>query len=150
MGVEIFSRAEKKRVLEELKPYGVEKLDYLLLQAGQRLRIFSGNLSKNELITFFYTVRVDNLGLYFASLKEGFRLNIDALQILQSQIKGRIFEVTDDQAEQWFRGESLEVLHTPFNPGDFVVLKNRNDLIGSGKFTGMKILNFLPKERLAR
>lgn len=151
MEIEILNKAVKKKFLNELEAYGITKLDYLLLKVGSRLRIFSGMLSKDELIRLIKTLNVDNLGLYFASLKEGFRLSLDAVHILREQIKNKILELSDEEAEKWFRGINLEISNIPnVNQGEFLILKNKSDFIGIGKFTGSKILNFLPKERRIR
>ena len=151
MEITVLDKADKKKSLQELAPYGIESLDYLLIHAGHRLRIFSGLLSKHELIRLMQSVHVDNLGLYFASLKEGFRLHLDAVHLLKEQLKERIVILNDNSAAQWFRGEPLDVTENlSFPKGSFVLLKNGDDFIGIGKFTGDKILNFLPKERLIR
>ena len=151
MEIKVLDKADKKRILEEMEPYGVEKLNYLLIKAGHRIRIFSGNISKKELIWLFHNVRIDNLGLYLASLKDGFRLNLDSVHILKHDIKGKLLEVNDEDSEKWFRGENLEAENVKdFKAGEFLLIKNSGDFIGSGKFTGSKILNFLPKERLIR
>lgn len=142
---EILDKADKKRVLQDLQ-YGIERIDYLLIKAGHRLRIFSGMLSKNELIDWLRNIKIDNIGLYFASLEEGLRMNIDAVHLLSKQINQNIAEVSDEQAERWFRGNEIQAENIKAKEG-FIILKNKRDFIGVGKLSKTKILNFLPKER---
>ena len=152
MEIEILDKADKKKLLQELKVYGIERLDYLLVRVGQRLRIFSGIIGKNELIRLIGSLPVDNLGLYFASLKEGMRLNLDAADLLEGQISGGVIDVDDESARKWFSGENIEIAESLDNAerDSFLIIKNNSDIIGIGKFTGSKILNFLPKERQIR
>lgn len=147
---EILDKADKKRVLQELKPYGIERISYLLIKAGSRLRIFSGILGKNELINWLRNIKIDNIGLYFASLQEGLRMNIDAVHLLSHQIKHNILEISDAEAEKWFRGNEINLKDINYEKNlevGFIILKNKEDFIGVGKLSKTKILNFLPKER---
>lgn len=147
---EILDKADKKRVLQDLQQYGIERIDYLLIRAGHRLRIFSGMLSKNELIDWLRNIKIDNIGLYFASLQDGLRMNIDAVHLLSQQIKNNILEVSDAEAEKWFRGDEISLDNINYEKNleeGFIILKNREDFIGVGKLSNTKILNFLPKER---
>jgi NOL1/NOP2/fmu family ribosome biogenesis protein len=149
MKFQILNKAKKKEILQALAVYGISRLDYLLLQTDSKLRIFSGMLSKNELIALLRGIEVDNVGLYFASKEEGIRISLDAVHLLSKQIKHNILEISDEQAKKWFYGSTLEVSETEKagTKEGFIILKNGEDFIGIGKLTKNKILNFLPKER---
>lgn len=162
--MKIIYSSEKKRILERIdEQYGISELRYLLLKFGNqkkfkkfsgakssgifymdKIRIYSGSLSNNELNTLAANLRIENIGLYFAKQeKDGIRLTLDGVQILKHQITKNILELTNQQAEEWLRGMDLGIK----TGRGFKILKNNDDLIGCGKSTGEKITNFIPKER---
>lgn len=138
---------DKKKILEQLnKQYGIEKLPYLILKFGQdKLRLYSGNLSKEELYSLDNNLRIENIGLYFAKYEEGnnIRLTLDGVQLLKNQITKNILELNDNQAQDWLKGHDLEIK----SDKAWKILKNKDDFLGCGKSTGEKITNFVPKER---
>ncbi len=146
---EIINKSGKKRILKSLEQYGIEKIDYLLISTGKRLRAFSGIISKNELLVLLKNLNVDSVGLNFASLDDGIRLSLDAVHLLQNKINKKVVEIDDGQAEHWFRGMNLTLPEEIKDKG-FIILKNKDDFIGVGKSTGKTILNYLPKERRIR
>jgi len=144
--MKIIYSSEKKKILEKLnEQYGISKLPYLLLKFGEdKIRIYSGSLSNEELNTLAANLRIENIGLYFAKQeKDGIRLTLDGIQVLKEQITKNIFELTDKQAEEWLRGFDLDVK----TGRGFKILKNNNEFLGCGKSTGDRIANFVPKER---
>jgi len=144
--MKIIKSSEKKKILAQLQEqYGIAKLPYLLLRFGkEKIRLYSGNLSSEELNILDKNLRIENAGLYFSKQhQDKIRLSLDALHLLKNQITKNILELTDKQAEQWFKGEDLQI-QTNRN---FKILKNKEDIIGCGKSTGEKITNFMPKER---
>ena len=139
---------DKKRIIEQLdKQFGIKELPYLVLQFGpEKLRVYTGNLSKEEIYYLDRELRIENMGLYFAKYEREnneIRLTIDGIQLLKNQITKNIFELNDEQAEQWLRGNDLQI-KTDTN---WKILKHKNEFIGCGKSTGEKITNFMPKER---
>lgn len=152
LNFEFFDKGDKKRILKELSGYGIEKLPYLIIKWGKRLRIFSGDIDKKTLYSLFQELNVDSIGLYFASTEDGLRLSTDAVHILSRQITNGILEIDNSQAEQWFRGKEIEPsseqkrIIEDYNR-KFIILKNENDFIGVGKKGFRGITNFMPKER---
>lgn len=144
--MKIIYSSEKKKILEQLeKQYSIVKLPYLLLRFGkEKIRIFSGSLSSQELNILDKNLRIEAAGLYFVKQQEdGLRLSLDSLSLFKEQITKNILEINDEQARQWFRGEDLLINADKA----FKVLENRQDFIGCGKSTGERIANFMPKER---
>lgn len=138
--------SEKKYVLNKLnEQFGIEKLPYLLIKFGEdKIRLYSGSLSNEELNTLASELNIENIGLYFAKEeKDGIRLTLDGLQILKNQVTKNILELTDKQADDWLRGNDLDIQ----TKRGFIVLKNNNEFLGCGKSTGERIANFVPKER---
>ncbi|MEK6914406.1 MAG: hypothetical protein AABW83_02035 [Nanoarchaeota archaeon] len=141
--------SEKKRIIEKLNSqFGIENLPYLFLKFGQdKIRIYSGNLSKIELNYLEKNIRIENIGLYFAREQEdGIRLTIDGIQLIKNQIIKNILEINDNEAIEWLKGRDLEIK----TDKSFKIIKNKNEFIGCGKSTGEKITNFIPKERRIR
>jgi len=151
--MKIIKATEKKKILEELKEqFGITKLPYLLLRFGkEKIRIYSGDLSTEELNVLDKNLRIENIGLYFAKQqKDGIRLTLDGIQLLKFQITKNILELNDKQAEEWLKGLDLDLKEISKNltlKKRFVILKNQNEFIGCGKVTEKKITNFIPKER---
>jgi len=149
---EVLDKEKKKKILKNLEVYGIENLPYLIIKWGKRFRIFTGSIDKESIFTLFKELNVDSIGLYFASDEKGFRLSTDAMHLLSSQIKNGIIEVDEEQAEQWFLGNEILLNEEQkkeaesFN-GEFLILRNKEDLIGVGKKSLKGIANFLPKER---
>lgn len=138
--------SEKKKILSELEEiYGISELNYLLIEAGkQKLRGFSGHLSKEEITELTQLVNVEVIGMYLISRRDKeLRLNFDSCAIFQDQIKKRIIKINKDQLELWIRGQDLE---TKAEKGISVIEFDGN-LVGIGKSNGEKIFNYVPKER---
>lgn len=154
MRVEFISKGEKKNILKILKEtYGIDYLNFLIFKSGKKkLRIFSGNLSREELMKVVRTFNTESLGLDFGVLdfedgNEEVRLKLDSAHLLSNNIKKNILELEDIEAEKFSKGEDIEKIS---GKKGFVILRNKEDIIGTGKATKNKILNFLPKERRAR
>ena len=146
MNVKFLSSAERKEILEKLEAqYGISKLNYLLFQIGKdKVRAYSGILSRTELTKIARHVNVEIIGIYLCKLeKDGIRLSHDAVSLLKDKITKNIFEIDNEQAKKWFKGEDL-VIETDKG---YLILKNSSLLIGCGKSTCERIMNFVPKER---
>ncbi|MBD3252860.1 hypothetical protein GF386_03960 [Candidatus Pacearchaeota archaeon] len=136
----------KKRIIRQLEQqFGINNIPYLFLEFGKdKFRLYSGNLSKEELKLLDRELRIETIGLYFAKQQnDGIRLTLDSLTVFKNQITKNILELTDSQAENWLKGRELLIKID----NNFKILKNKNDIIGCGKSTGEKIANFIPKER---
>jgi NOL1/NOP2/fmu family ribosome biogenesis protein len=137
---------DKKRIVEQLnKQFGITDLPYLIIQFGkEKLRLYTGILSKEELYHLDNTARIETIGLYFAKYEnDGIRLTLDGVQLLKSQITKNIIELNNKESDDWLRGNDLDI-KTDYG---WKILKHENEFIGCGKSTGEKISNFMPKER---
>ena len=140
------SSSRKKKIIQQLKDqFGITSLPYLFLQFGKdKIRVYSGNLSKENLNNLDKNTRIENMGLYFARIQpDGIRLTIDGIQLVKDQITKNIMEINNNQAKDWFKGNDLDIKAE----SAFKILKNNNEFIGCGKSTGDRITNFVPKER---
>ena len=138
--------SRKKKIIQQLEDqFGITSLPYLFLQFGKdKIRVYSGNLSKENLNNLDKNTRIENMGLYFARIQpDGIRLTIDGIQLVKDQITKNIMEINNNQAKDWFKGNDLDIKAE----SAFKILKNNNEFIGCGKSTGDRITNFVPKER---
>lgn len=146
MNVKFLSSHEKKEIIKQLsETYGIDKLNYLLFQIGkEKIRAFSGSMTKEELSKIARYVNVEIIGIYLLKFeRDGIRLSHDAVTLLADKITKNIIEVTDEQAKEWMKGKDLEIKME----NRYVVIRNKNLLLGCGKSTGERIINFVPKER---
>jgi NOL1/NOP2/fmu family ribosome biogenesis protein len=137
---------EKRRLIEELnETFGISELPYLLIESGkEKIRAFSGSLSKDEIIELGRMANIEGVGIYFMKKEDsGLRLSFEAAQLLKAQITKNILYINDNQLELWIRGHDLEL---KVAPGTYVIAHGE-DFLGCGKSNGEKIFNYVPKER---
>ena len=138
---------QKKKILDQLgSQFGITELPYLLLQFGkEKIRLYSGDLSKEELMFLDKNLRVENIGLYFASHTntDDLRLTLDGTQLFKKQISQNILDIDDRQADFWLRGNDLDIK----TDSNFKIIRDNDELLGCGKSTGDRITNLIPKER---
>jgi NOL1/NOP2/fmu family ribosome biogenesis protein len=144
--MKIIRSTPKKKILAQLnEQFGITNIPYLLLRFGkEKIRAYSGNLSAEELNKLDVELRIENIGLYFAKEQiDGIRLTFDGIQLFKDQITKNILELDDKQADEWLRGNDLQIK----TDNAFKILQHNNEFIGCGKSTGERITNFVPKER---
>lgn len=145
--IEILNRKERLEIKEKVKKnfdIDFEIPHQFIQQSRDKIRIFTGNLGAGDLIRLSKILTIDNIGLYFAFLKEQeFRLSFDA-SILYGQNSRKVIELTDKEAQAWLKGQ--DIVNETGKTGYFLI-KHKSDILGCGKATQEKILNFVPKER---
>jgi hypothetical protein len=91
MKIHFIKSREKRKLLAQLKDqFGISKLPYLLIQSGkEKVRGFSGNLSKEEISLLSRTTNIEIIGLYlFKKEKSGqLRLSLDSPHLLKESSK---------------------------------------------------------------
>ena len=161
MFFKIFDKSKKKHFVNEVSSFGIEKVDELLIKSGkERVRAYSGHLSKEELSQIIRILPVESIGLYVGkemfnkkNNKSETRLSLDGINYWSKQVSKRILTINLEQEEKWFRGEDIEVEESQtkgIKEKGFVILKSEEseDFIGTGKLSNENIIfNFLPKER---
>jgi len=136
---------EKREIVSELnEQFGITDIPYLLIQTGkEKIKAFSGSLSKEEIIDLSRTLRVEFVGLYLLKKEESFRLSFDATQILSGQLSKNIVDINEEQYNLWIRGYDLEIEA----PRGTAIIRFNGDFFGCGKSSGNRIYNYVPKER---
>lgn len=150
MSLKIFTQKEKAKFLEKLnEQFGISKIPGILVMRGEeRIFLFTGNLSEKEILELDENIPVERVGIYFAKEEhEEIRLSIEATQILKDQIKKNIFELNEEQSEQWMTGQELLIKS---QTKGVLAIKYKNDFLGCGKASENKIGNFVPKNRRLR
>lgn len=145
MNIRFLKSKEKKSLLKELEEnYGITELPFLLLETGkQKIRGYSGHLSKEEIQELARLTNVEIIGDYLISKKDQDpRISFDAIHLFK--IKKNIIEINNQQLQLWLRGYDLEI---PSIKKGITILKYKDDIVGIGKSSTEKIFNYVPKER---
>lgn len=145
--IQILNRKQTKEVEEYLwEQFGAHEIPGRLFQLGEeKIFLFSGEASDDDIRELEGMVPVERLGVYFAKVMNGeIRLSIEGTQLLKNQIKKNIFELDKEQAEKWMQGQELNI---HMGKKGFFVMKYKNDFLGCGKASEEKIGNFIPKMR---
>ena len=155
-------KAKKKKLIAEASDLGLTKNPELLIRTGKdRIRAYSGNLSKEEIMDIWKILPIEGVGLYVGrenidrhGVRE-VRLTVDALHTWKSQIDKKIIVLDEEQEELWFRGKNIAFTESQVKEfgkmsGFFAVKSSDSkDFIGTGKVgeKGETLFSFLPKER---
>lgn len=142
--------SERKKIEKSLNErFGIEKIPGEIIIAGkERLFLFTGDANESDVRELEKLAPVDRIGVYFAKIvRDDVKLSIEGSQILQNQIKKNIFELDDEQAIKWMKGEELNI---KTGKRGFLIMKHKDDFLGSGKASEEKIGNFVPKIRRLR
>ena len=142
--LKFLNKKEIGRILNKIKEqFGIKKLDfdYGILQNKQgKIFLISKDINKIDLSK----LRINELGLYIARLDKGLRLTIEGSQLFGRNATKNVYEVNGEEANSWLQGNEIDC-SKEFN--GFVIVKYKDNYLGSGKCKNNKILNFIPKER---
>ena len=148
MTIQFVKSSEKKKIIQQLQEqFGIEDLSYLLVQTGQdKIRAFSGSLSKDEIQKLGEITNIEVIGLYVIKKEHDLRLSFDATHILKNQINKNIIKIDDEQFKAWIRGHDLDIKE----PQGTYIIQYKEDFIGCGRSNGEVLFNYVPKERRIR
>ena len=145
--IHILDNKETQKILEKLnKQFGISKIPGFLIKIGQeRIFLYQGNINEKEILNLAETIPVERIGIYFAKVQgDEIRLSIEGAQILKDSITKNVFELDEKQTEEWMMGKELNVSS---GKKGFIIMKHKNDFLGTGKASELKITNFIPKNR---
>jgi len=145
--IKILTDKEQAKIEGNLhEQFGIKNVGGKILMLGaEKLFFFTGEIKEDQIKILEQVIPVDKIGVYFAKLiNEEIKLTIEGTQILKDQITKGIFEINDEQAEEWMMGRELNI---KTGLKGFVVIKCGKDLLGCGKASEHKITNFIPKSR---
>ena len=149
MTIKILSKSEKSEIERKLREqFGIDKIPEKIITSGkERLFLYSGSLDREDVKNLEKITFIERIGIYFAKIDEStndIRLSIEGTQILKEQIKKNIFEIPDEHVEDWMKGHELNI---QTGMKGFIIMKHKNDFLGTGKASENKIGNFIPKNR---
>ncbi|GEM_PF-4940584 len=150
--IEFLDKTKKKKMIGNLNEnYGIESLHHLFIRSGNdKIRIYSGGLSLEELNLFGKNLRLELIGASLGKIEEdNLRINFDILNLpeIKSQINKNIIEISNSDVLEWLKGKSIEINTEELTKNDLVVIKNNEDLLGVAKNRKTYIQNYVPKER---
>jgi NOL1/NOP2/fmu family ribosome biogenesis protein len=119
------------------------KIDYVfLMNDDNNIYIINRDIDKIDL----NLLRINSIGLYLGEIKDGkIRLSIEGSQIFGPMCKKNIIELNSEEMKTWMIGEDIIKEYPTGN--EYVIIKYKNDYLGSGKCRDNKIFNFVPKTR---
>jgi NOL1/NOP2/fmu family ribosome biogenesis protein len=152
MTVRVLNKSEKAEIEKKLKgQFGISEVPGKIITSGkERLFLYSGSLNMQQIRDLEKITFIERVGIYFAKIDEStndIRLSIEGTQILKEQITKNIFEIPDEHVEDWMKGHELNI-QTGIR--GFIVMKHKEDFLGTGKASENKIGNFIPKNRRLR
>ncbi len=145
MKIHFIKSSEKKFLIKQLnEQFGITKIPYLLIESGkEKIRAFSGSLSKDEITNLRSFLNIESIGLYLLAKESPIRLSFDAPHLLKEQISKNIIPIDEKQLNKWLHGFDLEIK----KPSGSYVISFNNDFVGLGKSNSERILNHIPKDR---
>jgi NOL1/NOP2/fmu family ribosome biogenesis protein len=145
MKIQFLSNSEKQSLVKELKEqYGITELNFRLIQSGKnKIRGFSGNLTKQQIQELSKILNIESLGLYLLRKEADIRLSLDFPHLIPDKITKKVIEIPEEKIKPWFKGENIELK----KPSGTYIIKSQDDFIGSGKSNKERILNHIPKDR---
>lgn len=143
--LKILNNREIKEILEIIEnQWGAKlKLDYgFLRNSKNRVFIISKDIARIDTSK----LRLNSAGMYFCEMdKKGIRLSIEGSQLIGEKATKNIVELNEEETRKWFKGEDLE--KNCENCNGFVILKHKDDFLGTGKYANGKVLNYVSKAR---
>lgn len=147
MNIRFIKSSEKKEIIEKLEEqFGISDLPYLLIETGkEKIRAFSGSLSKDQISMLSDMLNIESIGLYIIKKEKNnqLRLSFDAAHLLKNQINKNIAEINEEQLQLWIRGHSLTLKY----PTGIHIISYKQNFLGCGKSDGENMINHVPKER---
>jgi NOL1/NOP2/fmu family ribosome biogenesis protein len=160
MKISIMDRAKKKKLIAGLSDMGMKKIPQLLVKSGkERIRAYSGDLSTEQIMEIWRLLPIEGVGLYVGKdmiNRNGvheIRMSLDGMHLWKEQLTERVFQLTEEQEEEWFKGKEVELTEEQIGKisDGFVNVKSfkDDDFVGMGKIgsEGKILYGFLPKER---
>lgn len=147
MNLHFLTQNQKNKILKQLKlQFGITKIPFNLIKVGkERIVALSENIDGKQIEKIQNVSIIEGIGVYFSKeMNNEIRLSIEGTHLFKDQILKNIFELNAEQAQQWMSGNEIQV---KTNKNTFLVMKYKDDFLGTGKASENKITNFIPKAR---
>ena len=152
MTLNILSPKETQEVLSKLnEQFGIKEIPGKLIKIGkEKIYLFNGDFSEEQIKNLEKITFIERIGIYFAKIflpTNEIKLSIEGTQTLKNQITKNIFEINNEQLENWMFGRELNI---KTGLRGIIAIKHQDDFLGCGKASENKIGNFIPKSRRLR
>lgn len=145
--LKILNKKESERILDKInEQFGIKNIEsnYIILQKKDgKIFLINNFFGKID----YSTLRINELGLYVARFDKEIRLTIEGSQIFGKHATKNVYEVNENDANSWMEGNDIEC-SKEFK--GFVIIKYKDNYLGSGKCKNNKLLNYIPQERRIR
>jgi len=152
MTLNILSQKETQEILSKLnEQFGIKEIPSKLIKIGkEKIYLFNGNFSEEQIKNLEKITFIEKTGVYIGAIflpTDEIRLSIEGTQIFKEQIRKNIFEINEEQLNDWMFGRELNI---KTGLRGIIAIKHQNDFLGCGKASENKIGNFIPKSRRLR
>jgi NOL1/NOP2/fmu family ribosome biogenesis protein len=148
--INFLSKKEVRRIEKIIeKNYGT-KLDFSKVALAQTSKEKIWILSKKICEINLSKLKINSVGLYFGRLKanEKIRLSVEGCQLVGNYATKNVAILSKENAEKFIKGYDAEVERAiNCEEGNFVLVKYKNDFLGTGKFFKCRVENLIPKSR---
>ncbi len=144
---QVLDGKKREEILSKLnEQFGIKEIPgILVIRGAERIFLYQGDFTGEEIATLEKTFVIERVGVYFAKEENGeIRLSLEGIDILKNQITKGIFELDEKQADEWMHGSELNI---ETGKKQFLVMRYKNYFLGMGKASEKKISNFVPKSR---
>lgn len=150
--IHILSTQEIHEILSKLNiQFGIKEIPGKLIKIGrERIFLFNGDFSEEQIKNLEKIAFIEKIGIYIGAIfmpTNEIRLSIEGTQIFKNQITKNLFEINIEQLENWMQGEELNI-QTGLK--GIIAIKYKDNFLGCGKASEIKIGNFIPKSRRLR
>ena len=151
MTTQFTTNQQKQEITQKLNSqFGISlSQDNLLIESSkEKIRLFTGNLTKEQIQEIEAIAPIEAIGLYFFKEEKDaqLRLSLDATHILKDNITKNVTNLNDNEASQWMQGNDLNKKA----PKSIQVIQHNSDFLVCAKSTGEVLLNHIPKDRRIR
>jgi len=154
MTLKILTKQETQEVLEKLnEQFGITQLNGILLTYNyEKIFLYRGSFTEEQIKKIEKIAPIERIGVYLAKFieeKSGnkkLRLSIEGSQIFREQISKNIFDLNEEQMNEWLKGNEINI-QIPEDKRNFLIMIYNGEFLGTGKASESKITNFIPKNR---
>ncbi|MBI2044294.1 hypothetical protein HYT24_02940 [Candidatus Pacearchaeota archaeon] len=146
----IMNERDKKELFEKLnEQFGIKKIPGIIVSRGkERIFLFTGDITSDKLKEIEKSIVIERVGIYLGKVDEKtekIRLSIEGSQMLKDQITKNVYELKNNEDfEMWMQGQDLYI---KTGTKEFLIIKYKDHLLGTGKASEEKISNYIPKNR---
>ncbi len=144
MEYKFLNKKEKENILNKIKEqFEIKEIileENMVQNKDGKIFLITKDLSKVNL----EKLRINELGLYIGKDDKELRLTIEGSQIFGKNARKNIHEISKEEVKIWMSGEDIPC-DKIYN--GFVIVKHKDNFLGTGKYKDNEILNYVPKER---